>query len=264
MIIDAHNHVGPEIAEWELTYVNYQPPEVLIKKMDANKIDMAVIFTGAGNTLKGISLGNDYIYNASGQYQRRLIPFMTLNPRFREKAIQEISRCVKKELFKGIKIDIDVFSCPANSDAMAMIFESAEEYSLPVGVHSSHSDYSHPLIIADIANDFPNVDVIMQHMAGCTSAAVELQSIKAAKKNKNILLDTSFSTPYAIKKAIDTIGVQRILFGSDTMIQYQMQYEKPKYEMYLKMQAVKVLNLPSEQEEKILGGNAARLFGIEV
>ena len=71
-IIDSHNHVGPEFAEWELTYQNYQPPEVLLKKMDTNEINMAVIFTGAGNTLKGISLGNDYIYNSAQKYQERL------------------------------------------------------------------------------------------------------------------------------------------------------------------------------------------------
>jgi hypothetical protein len=37
-----------------------------------------------------------------------------------------------------------------------------------------------------------------------------------------------------------------------------------KYEMMIHMHSVRCLGLPKEQEDKIMGLNAARLFGVEV
>jgi len=223
---------------------------------------MAVIFGGWGNTLEDLRKCNDFIADCYRRCRDRFIPFMCCNPRFEEESVEELERCVKMKVFKGIKTHPDSMVYPANTEAMVPLMENAEKYDLVVGIHSSFGIYSHPMIIGDLSNDFPNVKVILQHMAGNTNIARELQSIKVAKKNQNVYLETSFSHPYPIRKAVESIGAERILYGSDTGGK-GLEYEKPHYFLLIQMDAIRVLDLHKEQEELILGGNAARLFRVE-
>jgi predicted TIM-barrel fold metal-dependent hydrolase len=257
-IVDSHNHLSPD---WKTRH-GAQSPSDLIDKMDNAGIDIAIIFGGWGNTIEDLRVCNDFIINCFNDRTDRFIPFMCLNPRFEEKAIEELYRCVNLGGFKGIKIHPDSMVFPANTSAMLPIMEKAEENDLVLGVHSSFGIYAHPALIGDLADDFPKVNVILQHMGGTTNIARELQSIKVAKQYPNLFLETSFSNPYPIKKAVEAVGANRILYGSDTGGK-GTEYESPHYFLEIQLDAVRVLELPKEEEEMILGKNVLRLLGME-
>jgi len=63
------------------------------------------------------------------------------------------------------------------------------------------------------------------------------------------VLGTSFAYPSRIKRAIDTLSAEKVIFGSDAPFGCQ--------EIALK--AIKVLRLPEDQERLVLGENIARI-----
>jgi predicted TIM-barrel fold metal-dependent hydrolase len=256
-VIDAHCHLERERS----------PVEPLIEKMEAAGVDMAISLGSGGNPLERLSSNNDYNLQAAKRYPKQIIPFIYFDPRYEEDGLEEIDRCMEKsgDIIKGIKVGHRF----AVARYMYSMMEKAQEYRLVVGIHCDSSVRSHPYIIANLANSFPKVDVIMLHMSMRQSAAAELLQIKAAEKNPNVWFETSFSNPYPIKMIVERLGADRIMFGSDHSILvgsegYESVFEHVKYEMMIHMHSVRCLGLPKEQEDKIMGLNAARLFGVEV
>jgi predicted TIM-barrel fold metal-dependent hydrolase len=66
---------------------------------------------------------------------------------------------------------------------------------------------------------------------------------------------------------VEILGPDRIMFGSDSSnsgFGYGSGYEKQAYEMMIHMHTIQCLDLTQEEEDKILGLNAAKLYGVEV
>ena len=228
---------------------------------------MAVSVGSGGNPLEKLRSNNDYNLQAARENPERIIPFIYYDPRYEEDGLEEIDRCLEKggDIVKGIKVGHQF----AVARYMYPMMEKAQDAKLVVGIHCDSSVRSHPYIISGLANSFPKVDVIMLHMSMRQSAAAELLQIKAAENTPNVLFETSFSNPYPIKMAVERIGADRIMFGSDHSILmgadgYTSVFERAEYEMMIHMDNVRCLDLPREQEDKIMGLNAARLFGLEV
>ena len=256
-MIDAHCHLQSERS----------PVKPLIDKMDASGVDMAVSLGSGGNPLEKLRSNNDYNLQAAREYPERIIPFIYFDPRYEEDGLEEIDRCMEngEDIIKGIKVGHRF----AVARYMYPMMEKAQESKLIVGIHCDSSIRSHPYIIAGLASSFPKVNVIMLHMSMRQSAAAELLQIKAAENNPNVWFETSFANPYPIKMAVDKLSVDRIMFGSDHSILmgsegHESVFERVEYEMMIHMDSVRCLGLPQEQEDKIMGLNAARLFGVEV
>lgn len=257
VIIDAHTHLSPKRGKIELNV------QTMIDKMDAAGVDMIVSMGSGGNHLGQLQTNNNFNLHAAREYPHRIIPFIYFDPRYEEDGLQEIDRCMEagSEYYKGIKIGHKY----AVARYMYPMMEKAQEYGLPVGIHSDHSVRGNPYIIADLANSFPKVTTIVLHMGGRTSAAAEMVAITSAEKNPNLWLETCFSNPFPVKKAVERLGPDRIMFGSDSSnsgFGYGGGYEKEAYEMMIHMHTIRCLELEQDTEDKLMGLNAARLFGV--
>ena len=97
--------------------------------------------------------------------------------------------------------------------------------------------------------------MIIAHMGG----TAWLEAVEMAKKHKNVFIDTTgiSSEVYIIPTAIEVAGPDKILFGSDA----------PCLNSAVELAKVKTADLYYDVSEKdkelILGGNAARIFGIK-
>jgi predicted TIM-barrel fold metal-dependent hydrolase len=78
-----------------------------------------------------------------------------------------------------------------------------------------------------------------------------------------VYLETCYSNPYAIKQAVEALGAERVMYGSDSSNGgYGSRYEEPGQYMDLMLDAVRLAGLGPGEEEMVLGGSAARLLGV--
>ena len=263
IVIDAHCHLMAT-ARWPYQGgADKLSAKPLVDKMNASGVDVGISMGSGGNTLEWLRASNDFNLQASKDFPGRIVPMIYFDPRYEEDGIEEIDRCMQKGGFKGIKVGHE----GAEARYMLPMMEKAQHYGIPVSIHSDHSVRSHPYLIADLANSFPKVTVVCLHMGLRTAAATELLGINAAEKNPNLWLETCFSHPYPIRMAVKRLGADRIMYGSDSSNDGFASgdgHERPEYEMMIQMDMVRCLNLPKEQEDKIMGLNAARLYGVVV
>jgi len=248
VVIDAHCHLSK----------GRGPVELLIESMDATGVDMVVAF-GSG-AAKNPAIDNRFVAEADEAFPGRFIPFVFFDPRYEEIGLIEVEKYLKDYGWKGVKVSHQ----HAVARFMYPMMEIAERYGVVVVVHSDHSIRNHPYIIGDIANSFPNVKTVILHMGGGTCFDSELLSTKMAVKNDNIYLETCYSNPYAIKQAVETIGADRVMFGSDSSNGgYGSRFEKAGDYMELMLDAVRVADITEEQKKAVLGDSAAKLLGVD-
>jgi predicted TIM-barrel fold metal-dependent hydrolase len=114
----------------------------------------------------------------------------------------------------------------------------------------------HPSRVArfdEIAPRYPAVDLILAHLGSDLSMSYRehLAAIEMAKKHPNVYLDTStvVITRY-LEKAIAELPAEKLVYGTD----------EPEVDTRLEIFKVRVLKLPKDKEQAILGGNMVRLL----
>ena len=240
-VIDAHCHLSKSMGSG--------PSSTLIEGMDAAGIDMAVVFGD-----------NEFVAESVLEHSDRFVPFFYFNPRYEEAQLGELERHASELGWKGVKVGHEYCLAPAMYDMMEVV----ERYDLVFVIHSGPSMKYHPLIIGDLASSFPKVRIVILHMGGGMSLDVELVSTKVAEKNPNIYLETCYAHPYAIRQAVERIGADRVMYGSDASNGgYDSHYVRPGAYQEVHMDAVRLIGLLREQEEMVLGGSVAKLLGVD-
>lgn len=254
-IIDVHNHISktnPYIAK-----CHFQSYEQLIKRMDSNGIDKAVVFP-RGRAREDFKSANDYIIEAINNYPDRFIGFCFATPVHHEFAIEEIERCAKAGI-RGIKLLPHIHGFyDINGSNMDPIMKKAEELNFTI---LTHADFNckrcTPYQVARLAQRFPKVPVIMAHFGMDSDCVRTIPSI--VKGIENLYIDTSDTPNMPEAIYVDSVKVipENVLFGSDTPTL------SPEVELYKVEVAQKLFGLTETQKRKILFENAARLFGIK-
>jgi predicted TIM-barrel fold metal-dependent hydrolase len=210
MIIDCHNHITKPYNDLEL----YQPPERTVSEMNRAGVDKAVVFPFPELT-GSISENNDYIFEAIKKYPDRLIGFCHINPWQRDQALEELDRCFNKLKLKGLKLHPSINHFPINAHSLTdQIFEKCAKYRVPIISHGQgDSPFCTPAQFGDMADTFPDVQLIMAHMGYWQNTE---DAIFQIKKHDNLFADTTVVANLdLIRKAVEIAG-EKLLFGTDT------------------------------------------------
>lgn len=241
MIIDSHTHVD-EVEAWGWM----DPPEVLLPLLDEAGIDRAIAMTyrdAAGPDDPAI----DYLLNAIARYPERLIGYVRVNPQVAG-AQEAVDRAMEAGM-KGVKLHTVSYVGFPYSDATLRIMRHAARYHAPVLFHSGDEALALPEQLAEAARLCPETTVILGHTGGyfhCEAA------IQLANSLPNILLDTSaMPYPAVIRRAVETIGAERVLFASDG----------PGCLPALEVEKVRLAGLPPQDEALVFSGNILRILG---
>jgi len=279
MIIDFHTHLFPkEIRKNREKYFSgepafqllYQSPNAklaraddLIAVMDAQGVDKAVIFGFPWQKPSTFQLHNDYIMQAVDRFPKRFIGFGCFDL-FSDQALKETERCAEGGL-KGIGelafyqsgIDEAVLEC------LDPIMAACCAKNLPVLIHTNEPvGHQYPGKTPNTLNQiyvmvrrFPKNKIILAHWGGGLFLYSLLKK-EVKEALKNVYFDTAAS-PFLYDKAVyqiarQTIGVDRILFGSDFPLLKPARYLKE----------INHCGLEEEDIDRICGLNSQELLQI--
>ncbi len=243
MIIDAHNHVGgPDKGDHQK-----QSPEEIVANMDRAGIDKSVIFAfNEINPGVSFSLANDYIAAAMKRYPDRLVGFCRLDPNHGEKAIFELERSINKIGLGGVKLHPSSQNFSLDDQTVLRIIKKASELEVPI-VFDNGKPLSPPEKIGNLAELVPEAKIIMAHMRGP-------KYLEVAEKHENIYLGTTgMFKIYKLQEAIQTLGAEKLIAGSDSPYTPQ-ELEIKKFDYIPK--------ITRKEKVKILGQNIIKILKI--
>jgi predicted TIM-barrel fold metal-dependent hydrolase len=279
MIIDFHTHIFPKaVQEKREKYFENEPAfqllynspkarlvnaDEMIQAMDEEGVDISVVFGFPWKNLTSAAIHNDYIMEAVGKYPDRFKGFCCLDP-CDEKAASEVERCLAGGLVgvgelafyqSGIVCEI--------RDSMAPVMEICREKDMPVLIHTNEPvGHAYPgktentlSEIYEFIKRFPMNKIVLAHWGG---GIFFYGLLKKEVKNtlQNVWIDTAASPflydPAIYRHAIDIIGKDKILFGSD--------YPLIKASRYFR--ELRSAGLAEDEFNAVCGGNSAELLGL--
>jgi len=233
--IDAHSHVG-WFGSWSNVGIT---PEEMIRQMDEYNVEKAVISTYPAQES----------IDAVDKYPDRFVGAIWVNP-YEPECLDQIRDAVENHGFKAIKLHPLCQSYLPNDECVFPIAELARELDIPLMIHTGHPPYSLPWSVAQLADIYPDVKMVMIHMGHGNGMYVQ-SAIDMAKKYPNLYLETSGMPMHTkIKEAYEDVGTDRIMWGLDA----------PFHHPTVEMQRTIVSGLTDEQLEDVFYNNCKKLL----
>ena len=277
MIVDSHCHLLPpsfsqrrdELASRDATFseilsspsARMADLPALLKSMEREGIDHAVVMGMGWTDLAVAGEANDYIIGAVDQYPDRLTGFASVNPAWGDGALTEVRRCAEAGL-RGIgelhpdTQDLDI----TDKAAMEPFMSLASSFSLPIVLHCSEpmghvypgKGRTTPDKVMCFIENFPENTIICAHWGGGLPFYALMPEVESALGN--VYFDSAAS-PFLYRPEIygfvsQLVGARRVMFASDFPL---MPPSRPLSE-------VRESGLTHEQVSLVLGGNAVRLL----
>jgi hypothetical protein len=197
---------------------------------------------------------------------------------FAEDAAEKLRLAVTEYGFRGYKVLAPMLDRPIEDEAAYPVWEMCAELDIPVLIHFGiqgggggiawHENIN-PLKLHNVAKDFPDVEFVVPHF-GCAWIRETLQLCWACR---NVSVDTSgsnqwvrwvdgdWTTKRLFRKYMETIGPERIIFGTDSSY-----FPRGFAIRYLQDQIrdCRELNMSHQHMQMIFAGNAARLLKIDI
>jgi predicted TIM-barrel fold metal-dependent hydrolase len=239
-------------------------PEDMYQKYKELDI-FAVIFEIDAETTSGVAyIGNDYVAGIVQRYPDQFMGFASVDPWKGKLAVQELERSVKELGLRGLKLHPTTQAFYPNDTHFYPLWEKAAELDIPVLFHSGQTGvgsgtpggggyklkYAHPMLLDDVAADFPSLTIIMAHPA----VPWQEEQLAVALHKGNVYIDLSGWSPKYFRpiliEYISSILKDKALFGSD--------YPVIQPERWLR--DFETLEFKEEVKQKILLENAKKVL----
>jgi predicted TIM-barrel fold metal-dependent hydrolase len=235
--------------------------EDLLRSMDINGIDKAVVQNIGWVTHEMCERTNDYILETAQRYPSRLVGFCAIQPLAGDKAVRELQRC-RKSGARGIgelRPDIQAFNL-CDPTLMGLVATTAVELGMIFSLHSSEpvghryegkGDVT-PQSLYKFIEQFPRLNIVLAHFGGGLPFYGLMPEVHRVLQNT--WCDTA-AAPYLYQSAIYSVisnimGRDKIVFGSDWPL---LGHEKT-------ITHVRNATLNGMEVMGILGNNAARIL----
>ena len=278
MRVDAHCHVFPpafrarreELLRRDATLREmYSAPEAtmasaedLVAALDEAEFDAAVV-VGVGWTDPELARqANDYLLESTARY-RRLAAFCSVSPVWGDAAVEETERCAAGGAIGVGELHPDTQGYALDdAETLGPLMEAARRLGLPVLTHASEpvghrypgKGATTPDRLLGFIEAFPDNTIVAAHWGGGLPFYALMPEVAPALRNVSfdsaaspLLYDAS-----VFRTAVGLVGADRVLFGTDF----------PLVRHGRLLRQVRESGLTASQQDAILGGNAARLFGL--
>lgn len=264
MLIDFHTHCFPDkLAEKAIDKLSYlsgglQPytdgtVEGLRRSMRAGGVDISVILNIATNAHQQKSV-NDFA--ASVNNERDIFAFGSVFPGS-EEAFEELER-IKSLGLKGVKLHPDYQGFSVDDPKWKPLYQKISSLGLITVFHAGF-DYGFPPPYGGTPEKMATAlswfdsPVIAAHWGGVNCNEAVLRHLCGREIYFDISFGYSMMPKYYAEKILKTHGTDKLLFGTDT----------PWHTAEMELRLLNSLELSQTDREKITGGNAKKLLGIE-
>ncbi|OEJ23649.1 4-hydroxyphenyl-beta-ketoacyl-CoA hydrolase [Streptomyces agglomeratus] len=227
----------------------------------------AVVFTVDAEHATGHPrIANEEIAESCAAHDDVLIPFASVDPHKGRAGVREARRLVAEHGVRGFKFHPSIQAFSPNDPLAYPLYEAIEELGVPALFHTGQTGigagvpggggirlkYSNPMLIDDVAVDFPQLRVILAH----PSFPWQDEALSVATHKPHVYIDLSgwspkYFPPQLVRYA-NTLLKDKVLFGSD--------YPVITPDRWLADFAE--LDIKPEVRPKILKENAARLLDL--
>ena len=248
-IVDSHAHVMLQ----PFGTMKPQEPEVLVEhfaRYGVDRVWYSSIDALVGNHEDLHRRSNDRMAELQQQFGEQFVGFATVNPRDGYRAARELRRAITELGLRGLKIHGWLQPVSCCDPCLEPLFEVANQLRLVVLFHDGTPPFTSSLQIGHLAERYPDCTMILGH-AGLKDLAEN--ALQAARRYPNVYVQTCGGTSLALRRALEVLGPQRILYGSDGG------FGDPVWIDY-NIRKIRKWTLPPKQEAMILGNNADRLL----
>ena len=227
----------------------------------------AVIFDVDEERRTGLRISNDEVADAARRHPDVLLGFGSVDPWKGEAAIREARRCVEDLGLRGMKFHPGVQAFAPNDQRFYPLWETCSSLRVPVVFHTGMSGigagmpggdgirlrYTQPLMLDDVAADFPELTIIGAH----PSWPWQEEMLAIARHKANVYIDLSGWAPKYFPSSLvqqaSSLLQDKCLFGSDFPLIPTERWLREFAELPIK----------EEVRPKILRTNAERVLGLE-
>lgn len=235
-----------------------------VKFLDDAEIERAGLINYVSPDVIGLTAeSNDWIARYCATDPRRLLAFGSVHPKYTKDAGAEVER-LKKIGIRGLKVHPSHQLFAPNEyrnglGPLRAMYERAESLAMPVMIHTGTSifpgarnAYAQPILADDVGVDFPNLIVILAH--GGRPLWMN-EAFFLVRRHLNLYMDISGIPPQRLMEYFPRLEeiADKVLFGTD--------WPGPGVPgLSSNIEKFRALPISAVAQQKILYGNAARLF----
>ena len=190
----------------------------------------AVVFTVDATAATGHpALSSEEIAEQAAEHPDVLIPFGSVDPHAGKAAVTRARRLVTEHGVRGFKFHPSLQAFEPNDVRFYPLYAALEELGVPALFHTGQTGigaglpggrgiklrYSDPMLLDDVAADFPGLTVVLAH----PSVPWQDEAISIATHKANVYIDLSGWSPKyfppQLVRAANTLLKRKVLFGSD-------------------------------------------------
>lgn len=242
-----------------------EDPARLVRHLDQEEVERACCINYVAPEVMGFTReAIDWIASFTRDHRDRLLPVGSVHPRHERDVAAEIRRILDLGI-RMIKIHPphQLFAPNAyrfDLPALAEVYRECEMRSVPVMIHTGTSIfpgarnvYADPMPVDDVAVDFPELKIILAHAGRPLYGETAFFLVR---RHRNVFVDLSGIPPRSLERYVPRLReiAERVLWGTD--------WPSPGIRsMRENVEQFRALGFGPGIEEKVLRGNAQRLFG---
>ncbi|MBP3305665.1 MAG: amidohydrolase family protein [Oscillospiraceae bacterium] len=250
-IYDIHTHMGATGNDWYI-YELTLPEQVAAFEKDMERFNIRKIVSSCSGMPHYTS--NLEMEAACKGKEDRFKGYVRYNPLYSEKFSEEfLDACMSRGYFIGLKSLPAYMGTDIRDEKYEPMFRYAHEHDVPILLHCWDNQNGLPRYCAEAAAKWPKAQVILGHTGGGDKGRADCEAIAREPGHDNLWFEFcgSFTTDRDWEETLKSIDYRRVLYGTDACL----------HDIAFEMGRLLSMDLPDEQLEAILGGNAKRLFG---
>ncbi|MGA8857853.1 MAG: amidohydrolase family protein [Candidatus Bathyarchaeia archaeon] len=171
---------------------------------------------------------NEFVAKVADQYPERIIGFASVDPH-KKSAVKDFEYAIRELSLVGLKLHPQVQAFEPNDPAYYPLYSKCVELGVPVTFHTGSTywgagleggggiklRFSDPMLLDDVAADFPDLKLIMAHPGW----PWQDEQLAIATHKNNVYIDLSGWSPKYFKPLLITYMTkmipQKFLFGTD-------------------------------------------------